>query len=186
MRTLFVALFCGLVLTTAQAQTQKIGYADWDYIFNQMPQSKQIDNELKTHGSQLENQMKAKQQDFEAKYKAYQAMPANTPDAIRADKERELQQLQEGFQKFQQEAQASLQKKQNDLMAPIYEKIGKTIEDVAKENGYTFIINAQISGSVDILFYADDQYNVSDLVLKKFGITLTPPASANTTPVKKP
>ncbi|MFN9862027.1 MAG: OmpH family outer membrane protein [Bacteroidota bacterium] len=185
MRTLFVALLCGLALTTAQAQTQKIGFADWEYIFSQMPQYKQIDSELKTHGSQLENTMKAKQQEFEAKYKAYQAMPATTPEPIRADKERELQQLQEGFQKFQQEAQASLQKKQADLMAPIMEKIGKAIEEVAKENGYSFIINPQISGGVDILLYSDDQYDISNLVLKKFGITPAP-AAANTTPVKKP
>lgn len=185
MRTLLVALLCGLAFTSAQAQTQKIGYADWEYIFSQMPQYKQIDSELKTHGAQLESTMKAKQQDFEAKYKAYQSMPATTPEAIKADKERELAQLQEGFQKFQQEAQASIQKKQTDLMAPIYEKIGKAIEEVAKENGYSFIINPQISGGVDILLYSDEQYNISNLVLKKFGITPAPVATNTTTPVKK-
>lgn len=185
MRTLLVALLCGLALTTAQAQTQKIGYADWEYIFSQMPQYKQIDSELKTHGAQLENTMKGKQADFEAKYKAYQAMPATTPEAIKADKERELQAMQEGFQKFQQEAQASLQKKQADLMAPVYEKIGKAVEDVAKENGYSFIINPQISGGVDILLYSDEQYNISNLVLKKFGITPAP-ATTPTPAVKKP
>jgi outer membrane protein len=112
-------------------------------------------------------------------------MPATTPDPIKADKERELQAMQEGFQKFQQEAQASLQKKQADLMAPVYEKIGKAVEDVAKENGYSFIINPQISGGVDILLYSDEQYNISNLVLKKFGITPTP-ATTPTPAVKKP
>ncbi len=179
MRTLLVILFCG-TLFSAQAQTQKIGYADWEYIFSQLPEFKQIDSELKTHADQLQNQMKAKQQDFETKYKAYQNMPATTPDAIRADKERELQSLQEGFQKFQQDAQTSLQKKNQDLMAPVYAKVGKTIEDVAKENGYTFIINPQMVGGGDVLLYSDDTYNISNLVLKKLGVT---PAPAPTTPV---
>jgi outer membrane protein len=185
MRTLFLILFCGTLLT-AQAQTQKIGYADWEYIFSQLPEFKQIDSELKTHNEQLQNQMRAKQQDFEAKYKAYQGMPATTPDAIKADKERELQGLQEGFQKFQQDAQASLQKKQGDLMDPVYKKVGKNIEDVAKENGYTFIINPQVVGGGDILLYHDETYNISNLVLKKMGVTpVVAPTAGAVPPVKK-
>lgn len=185
MRTLFLAVVFGLITATTYGQTQKIGYADWSYIFNQMPEFKQIDSELKTHGTQLENQLKAKSQELEAKYKAYQAMPATTPDAIRADKERELQQMQEGIQKFQQDAQTSLQNKQTTLMDPVYKKVGKAIEDVAKENGYTFIINPQLFSGDDILLYSDENYNISNLVLKKLGVTPTQQPAANTTPPKK-
>ncbi|MDZ7646998.1 MAG: OmpH family outer membrane protein [Cytophagales bacterium] len=74
---------------------------------------------------------------MEAKYKAYQAMPVTTPDAIRADKERELQGMQDGIQKFQQDAETSLRNKQSALMDPVFKKVGKAIEDVAKENAYT-------------------------------------------------
>jgi len=41
------------------------------------------------------------------------------------------------MQKFQQDAQSSYQKKQTDLLDPIFKKIGKAIEEVAKENGFT-------------------------------------------------
>jgi outer membrane protein len=182
MRTLLVALFCGLIFT-ANAQdhpTQKIGYAESDYILSQLPEFKKIESELKTHGAQLENQMKAKYDDYQAKLKAYQGMPATTPDAIKADKERELAALQENMQKFQQDAQSSFQKKQADLMDPIYKKIGKAIEEVAKENAFTFIINPQVANGGDILLYSDEKFNISDLVLKKLGVTPT----ATTTPVK--
>ena len=182
MRTLLVALFCGLIFT-ANAQdhpTQKIGYAESDYILSQLPEFKKIESELKTHGAQLENQMKAKYDDYQAKLKAYQGMPATTPDAIKADKERELAALQENMTKFQQDAQSSFQKKQADLMDPVYKKIGKAIEDVAKENGFTFIINPAVTNGGDILLYSDDKFNISDLVLKKLGVTPT----AATTPVK--
>ncbi|MBS1506843.1 MAG: OmpH family outer membrane protein [Bacteroidetes bacterium] len=186
MRTLLVALFCGFMIT-AQAQTtdhpvQKIGYAESDYILSQLPEFKKIDSELKTHGSQLENQMKAKYDDYQTKLKAYQGMPATTPDAIRADKERELAALQENIQKFQQDAQSSYQKKQADLMDPIYKKIGKAIEDVAKENGFSFIINPQLANGGDILLFSDEKFNISDLVLKKLGVTPAPPTPAPTKP----
>jgi outer membrane protein len=182
MRTVFLLLFCVFAVSAQAQETQKIGYADWEYIFSQLPEFKQIDNELKTHGTQLENQLKAKYSDYESKVKAYQGMPATTPDAIKADKERELAGLQESIQKFQQDAQTSLQNKQTALMDPVFKKVGKAIEDVAKENGFAFIMAPQVMGGGDILLYSDEKYNISDLVLKKMGVT---PQPATTPAIKK-
>jgi outer membrane protein len=123
---------------------QKIGHADWDYIFSQLPEYKKIESELKTFETQLQNQIRSKGQELETKYKAYQAMPDDTPDAIRKDKESELAYLQENLQKFQKDAQASMQKKQTDLVNPVFAKVGKAIEDVANENGFAYIINPQL------------------------------------------
>ena len=180
MRTFFLLMLVIATITT-QAQTapttQKIGYADWEYIFSQMPQFKQIENDLKAHQGQLENQLKAKSQELETKYKAYQGMPATTPEAIRADKERELQGLQENIQKFQQDAQTSMQKKQSELTEPVFKKIGAAIEAVAKENGYAFILNPQLIGGGDILLYNDEKYDISPLVLKNLGVTPAAPAA---------
>jgi len=174
MRTLFLLLFCAFGVSAQAQETQKIGWADWQYIFSQLPEFKQIDNELKTHNTQLENQLKAKYSDYENKVKAYQGMPATTPDAIRADKERELQGLQESIQKFQQDAQTSLQNKQTALMDPVFKKVAKAIEEVAKEHGYAYVIAPQIMGGGDVLLYSDEKYNVSNLVLKKLGVTPQP------------
>jgi outer membrane protein len=57
--------------------------------------------------------------------------------------------------------------------------LAKAIDDVAKENGFTMIVTNQISG-LDVVLYADDQSDISDLVLKKMGIT--PQASTATQP----
>jgi outer membrane protein len=186
MRTIFVFLLgCVAVMAQAQTQpTQKIGYAEWEYIYSQLPESKQIETELRTHNSQLENQLKAKYQEYETKLKMYQDMPATTPDAIRKDKEAELTQLQGSIQKFQQDAQTSMTKKQADLLDPVYKKVSKAIEEVAKENSYTFIIAPQVVGGGDILLYNDDKYNISLLVLKKLGITPAAPTSIATPPGK--
>lgn len=175
----FLILFligCASFAAQAQAPVQKIGYADWDYIFSQLPEYKQIEAELKTHGDQLQNQLQAKYKDYETKLKAYQAGAATMVDAIRKDKETELTQLQENIQKFQQDAQTSIQNKQDQLMGPVFNKVGKAIEDVATEQGYSFIINPQLIGGGDILLYSDKKYDISDLVLKKMGITPKPAA----------
>lgn len=180
MRTLFSIIFSVVAFASfAQTQpvTQKIGYADWDFIFSQMPEFKQIDSELKAHRTQLESQMEAKQRDLQTKYEAFQKLPATTDNAIRADKQRELEALNESLQKFSQDAQTSLQNKQTSLMEPVFNKVGKAIEEVAKENGFSFIINPQLLQGGDILLYSDEKYDISTLVLKKLGITATKPAN---------
>jgi outer membrane protein len=153
---------------------QKIGYAETDYIISQLPEFKKLDNELKTHYSQLENQMKLKADELQTKLKSYQSMPASTPDAIKADKEKELATLQQSLEKFKNDAQVSYQKKQNDLLAPIYERIGNAIEQVAKENGYAFILNHRFENEGQVLLAWDDKFNISDLVLKKLGVVPIP------------
>lgn len=180
MRTLLsiiftVVAFAGFAQT--QPVTQKIGYADFDYIFGQLPEFKQIDSELKAHRTQLESQMEAKQKDFQAKYDAFTKLPATTPDAIRADKQRELETLNESLQKFSQDAQTSLANKQNSLMDPVFNKVGKAIEEVAKEEGFTFIIQPQLLQGGDILLYSDEKYDISVSVLKKLGVTAPKPVT---------
>jgi outer membrane protein len=168
---LFVLVALGAAAQTTG--TQKVGYADWDYIFAQMPEYKQIEASMKTHGDQLQNQMKAKTQEYESKLDYYQKNAATMVDAVRKDKEAELTQLQQNIQKFQQDAQTSFEKKRSDLMQPVFTKVGKAIDEVAKENGYTFVINPQLVGGGDILLYQDSKFDISALVLKKMGITAT-------------
>jgi outer membrane protein len=73
-----IAFFCfALIAFATHAQEgQKIGYADWDYIFGAMPEFKQIDTQLKAHGDQLQTQVQAKSKEIEDKLKVYQALPS--------------------------------------------------------------------------------------------------------------
>lgn len=152
---------------------QKIGHADREYIFSLLPEYKQIETELKTFQGQLEKQLKIKDEELTAKYAVYQALPKNTPDAIRHDKESELAYLQENLQKFQHDAEASMQKKQADLLKPVLEKIANAIAAVAEENGYAYIINPQMPGSGDILLFAGKKNDISNLVLEKLGVQVS-------------
>jgi outer membrane protein len=176
MKRLFVVLICVQpFLTNGQTnpESQKIGHADWEYIFSKMPEYKQVENDLRVFEAHLDAQFKQKTQELELKYKAFQELPAETPDPIKRDKASEINYLRETIQKFQQDAQVSMQKKQNDLMTPIFAKVGKAIEAVAVENGFAYIINPQMVGGDDILLYSNPKYNISDLVLRKLGVRVS-------------
>ncbi|HTE32155.1 MAG TPA: OmpH family outer membrane protein [Chryseolinea sp.] len=175
MRKLVLLLVLGIGFCTAQAQTAplKVGYADVDYIFSQLPESKAIDAELKSTQAQLKTQIDAKYQDFQKKLADYQANLNTMLEAVRANTERELQQMQQNIEKLQTDAQTTIQAKQTQLMDPVYKKVSKGIEETAKENGYTFVLSQQIGG-LDVILYADDKTDISDLVLKKLGVTPKP------------
>jgi outer membrane protein len=182
MRKLVLLLVLGLGAHLSQAQTEppvKIAYADVDYIFTNIPDSKAIEAELKSTQTQLKNQIDAKYADFQKKLADYNANLNTMLEAVRANTERELTQMQQNIEKLQQDAQNTIQTKQQQLMDPVYKKISKGIQDVAKEHGYTLVLSAQISG-IDVVLYGEEKLDVSDLVLKKLGVTpkpaTTPPA----------
>lgn len=166
-------LALGFLAAQAQTATTKIGFADVDYIFTQMPEAKQVESELKTTQTMLKNQIEGKAQEFQKKYQEYNANLGNMLEAVRANTERELQQMQQNLEKLQQDAQTTIQNKQTQLWDPVYKKVAKAIEEVAKENAFTFILTQQIGG-LDVILYADDNMDVSDLVLKKMGVTPAP------------
>lgn len=171
-----VLLIAILVSTVGVAQTQKIGHMDMQYVLSAMPEMKQVQSQLQTLQGQLEKQAEAKQKDFEEKYNRYVNEGATMAEAIRVDLEKELSQMQQSAQEFATNAQQTLQQKEQQLMQPVYDKIGTAINEVAKEGGYAYIINAGVPG-LDVLYFADPANDASNDVLKKMGIT--PPAASN-------
>ena len=175
-----------LAASSAQAQAPlKIGYTDVQYVLAQMPESKQIESELKTYNSQLEAQLKSKYAEYQTKGEAYQKASGTMTDVVKADKEKELQGLQQSIQEFQQSAQQSLQQKQQTLLKPALDKLQKNIDLVADENGFTYVFNSDGGGS-PLLLHAPKEGDISDLVLKKMGITPGAAAPVKSGPTSTP
>lgn len=170
-RILVAVIVCfGALSVQAQTSPMKIGYADVEYILSQMPEAKQVEADLQAHNKQLQNQLQAKITEYQQKVQTYQQNAQTMIAEVRQDKEQELAQLEQNIQQFQQQAQLSLENKRSTLMEPLYTKLGNAIESVAKNNNYTHILNGQLGG-VDIVLFAQDQYDVSDEVLKALGVT---------------
>ena len=156
------------------AQGLKLGYTNADYILSLMPEAKQIQAELDSYEKQLDNQLQAKIKEYQTKGQEYQNLPQGTSEVVRKDKETEIVNLQNSIQSFQQQAQQSVIQKRAELLQPAYDKIQKTITEVAEENSYHYIFSTD-TGNGFVLLYAREEDNVSNLVLKKMGIT-PPPA----------
>jgi len=173
-RMLFGAAVILMLAANVQAQSLKIGYADANYILSLLPESKQAQTNITSHEKMLQTQLEAKYKDYQTKLASYQQNAAGYDEIIRRDKESELMALQQSIQQFETDAQSSIVKKQGELLQPIFKKIGDAIEQFATENGYDFILSAGAQG-VDVLLYAKESHDVTNMVLKKLGVD--PPAA---------
>jgi outer membrane protein len=171
--------------TTTASGPLKIGYTSVEYVLSQMPESKQIETDLKAYSTQLENQLKSKYTEYQTKAEAYQKGAATMTDVVKADKEKELTTMQQSIQEFQRTADQNLQQKQQTLLKPALDKLQKTIDAVSVENGYTYVLNSD--GASPVLLHGPKEGDISDLILKKMGVTpgaaaAAPKAAAATTP----
>jgi outer membrane protein len=105
------------------------------------------------------------QSELETKFGEYQTKAATWPDAIRQQKEVELQRLDQGLQEFGMTVQNDLAQMEQRLLAPMIERVRVAIEAVGKEQGYTYIFDA--STGVTLYNGGDD---VTELVKTKLGM----------------
>jgi outer membrane protein len=167
---LFILMLMTIPFQGNAQVSSKMGYANPEYIFSQLPDGKQIEATLKTISDQLNNVINAKDEEWKKKFADYMANEKTMLEAVRNNTLSEIEQLQENVKKLKQDGQAELEKKQQQLLQPVYMKIKKAIEDVARENGYTIVLNQRVSGVATLLFMTENN-NLSDQALKKLGIT---------------
>lgn len=163
--TAFVIMaFCAM---NVNAQSKlKLGHINSDSLLKLMPGRDsayaKIQNEVKTYQTQYQ----AMQTEYETKSQDYQTNLATMSALIKSTKEAELQDLQQRMEKFQTSAQEALQKKQTELLQPIIDKAKKAIEDVAKENGYSYVFDSALGS----LLYMGGGEDIMPLVKKKLNI----------------
>ena len=161
----FVALFSA----TTFAQNTKVGTVDADYTLAQMPELEGAQKALKEYNDDLEKQLAEKLTNYDKIFKAAQDAFATMTEAEKKAKQDELASLESDITKFRNNGTQLVQIKQNELLQPLYKKIGENVAIVAKELGYTQILNI---GNNNNLAYVDPAHDITLKVLAKMGITV--------------
>jgi outer membrane protein len=136
-----------------------------------MPERAQAKVTLEKYAKDLEDQVAAMQTELETKYQQYLMKADSLSPLIKQAKEKEITDMQQRFQAFQQTAQQDLSSKESELLQPIIEKAKKAIDEVATENGFTYIFDI---GTGVILHYSEESIDILPLVMTKLGISATP------------
>lgn len=171
----------GMIMTASSFSTtyaQKIAHVNLDSLITLLPESKTAQQGVQDYAKLLEQQVTAMQTELQTKYAEFQEKSKDMPELVRVSKEKELNDLNQRIQDFQQQAQADYQRKSAELSRPVYEKAKKAIDQVAKENGYKYVLDT----STGIVLFSEPTDDIISLVVKKLGITAAPPVA---TPLPK-
>ncbi|MBQ9418693.1 MAG: OmpH family outer membrane protein [Bacteroidales bacterium] len=160
-----MALLC--VGGSAMAQNRiKLGHINSSELMQIMPGRDSVMAVLQAEVEELQETLKSMQTEAEKRYNDYQANKAGWTELIRQTKEREVQDMMARMQEFQENAQKQLQEREAKLTKPIIDRAKKAIEDVAKENGYSYIFDTGTSA----LLYSQDSDDIMPQVKAKLGL----------------
>ncbi|MEI8201522.1 MAG: OmpH family outer membrane protein [Bacteroidota bacterium] len=163
----FIAIMLLVVSTTTIfAQTKgKLGHIDSNELLKLMPGRDSALAKYQDYGKTLETTLSTMKNEFDTKYKDFTDNQATMSELIQKTKTKELQDLQGRIEDFKASAQKSLSEKENELLSPIINKAKKAIEEVAKENGFSYVFD---TGS-GVFLYSDGE-DLMSLVKKKLNI----------------
>lgn len=164
----------GLFAFANNAQAQiKIGYINVENVLSLMPEVGKLDSLLSRYQQDSINPQYASLiQTYQYKDSVYKDTIKPPPAAVKKQLEEELPQLINTIQNWQQIVNQAMEAKQNEMLAPLYRKIYDAIRAVAKEKGYTHVINK------DNLLVAPDADDMIAAVAAKLKLTLPTKAPA--------
>ena len=153
-KNLLLASVLLLGLTTTQAQS-KVAHINIQELLAAMPQTKQMEEELKKVAQAYDTEYKGQTNALQAKLQKYDAEAATQTDTENQKRALEVEDLKKKLQLYAQSAQQELQKKQFDLYKPIEEKAQNAIKAAAAEKGFQYVFDSS-PGKGLVVFTGDD------------------------------
>jgi outer membrane protein len=173
---LFKHLLIGFLIlgavNTAQAQDQKIGFYDSEFILEQIPEYSGIQQQLDLLSNQWKEQITVLEEEITALQEDYEAKEILYTDEIRKQKQQEIAQKKREkerylAQKFGPEGEYF--SRQRELLEPIQRQIFTAVRAVAEQQNYDFIFDR--AGDI-YMVYGNNEYNINEDILIELGIDI--------------
>ena len=160
-----VAMIASLVMAAglAHAAEAKIGFVDMQKAIQSTAAGKKAKSELEGEFNKKKKELEKKEADLKKMGEDLERKKSVLSEEVLSKKQAEFQEEMMKYRDVVGKSQLEIQKKERDLTAPILEKMKKTIEKVAKEKGYSMILeNSQM-----VLFATSDA-DLTDTVVKAY------------------
>ena len=169
-----VLLVLGAFAANGQAVT-KIGYTNVELILQYMPETKAIETELSKLQDAISKALEVKQKYYQQKlieFMEYKQSGKPLTPEMEKIATTELQKLESEIQKGVSDAEEKLMKRRFDLLKPVQDKLQGAIDAIAKEGGYTYILNQAVGEGIPSILYGKESDNVTEKIAKRLGIAV--------------
>jgi len=164
-----IVLFMFVGLISVQAQNQRFGYVDTEYILNNIPEYTDAQAELDVLSERWEKEIKAQYEIVEKMYRDYQTESVLLPEDMKRKREDEIIKKEQEAKDLQMKyfgPEGELFNKRNELVQPIQEKVFNAIQEIAETRNYAFVFDKSAGAT---MLYASDKFDISDDVLDEIG-----------------
>lgn len=165
MKKLIIILALILLNIPAFAQA-KIGFINSEAIMKELPEAQDAQRKLDNLVQEWQAELRRLEAEWKQKYDAYERDKLIMSDKTRAEREKELVDLENRIMQYREQKfgqNGELFQKQEEFMKPIQNKIFNALEKIAKEEGYDFVFDK--SGEI-LLLYANEKYDLTNKVLQ--------------------
>lgn len=181
---LTIALLCFSAFIPSVLHAQQTAHINYQEIIQSLPEYIEANNKYEIYKQSWQDVLKeleSKYQQTQAKFEKEKAAPA--PNQYKLNLySKDMESILNRYQLTELEIQDSLNAYMMELVEPIKKRVADIVEAVAKEKGYTHVID----NSSGILIYADPAHDISDAVKAKLGITDKPTSNSAAGKPKKP
>jgi outer membrane protein len=203
MKTLFRTLVPGLLLFSllggsALAQT-RIATIDLRKVFDNYWKKTQAEAALKERQADMEKEDKNMLSDYKKMKDDYTALMANTNDQNASPEEREkrkkaaedklrqMKELEETITQYESQARKTLAEQSQRMRSNILGEIRTVVTAKAKVSNFSLVVDtaAESINSTPVFLYANNENDITDLVLKELNATAPADTSKQQTPAVK-
>ncbi len=163
--SLILIILLGSTPLLAQSDV-KLGHVNTNELLRMMPERQEAQEELQRYAQDLEETFMSMQNEFQTKYQEFIDNQETYSQLVRQSKERELQSLQERIMEFEESAQQDIMQEEERLLRPIINEAREAIEEVARDNGFTYIFDT--SGGAVV--YHERGEDIMPLVMDKLNL----------------
>ncbi|HMU70973.1 MAG TPA: OmpH family outer membrane protein [Chitinophagales bacterium] len=149
----------------ASAQQVKIAYINSQELLSSMPEAKAANDKLVAYAREFDSLYQDYVQEYQMLVNDIQGNP-NLSEVAREAKIQDAVMLEDRITSYEKETQQKLDAKKQELFEPIIKNTTEIIKTVAKENGYTHVID----NSLSVVIMAPEGDDILQLVKKKMNI----------------
>jgi len=149
-------MFSFLASGISLAGDLKIAYVDLSKVFDGYQKTKEFDAVLQSEGEAFQKERDAMIQ----KIQDAQSKLALMKDAEKAAMQADIEKQKNDVVAYDKEKRTQLAKKRDDKVREILTEIQNVVSDLAKKEGYTYVLNDRV------MIYGNPQFNVTDEVSK--------------------
>ncbi|WP_114751216.1 OmpH family outer membrane protein [Pleomorphovibrio marinus] len=160
-----------LLLFSAGAKAQKVGYVDTEFILNKHPEYKQIQDELQALGDEWKKEAQKLESEIKELYNDLKAEEVLLTEEMYEERMAVIKEKEKAATAFKNRifgVKGQFYQKQTELLQPLQSKVYDAIDRVSKRNNIAMLFDK--ASSPTAIIYTDPRHDYTEFVLEELGL----------------